>query len=256
MCFLLSWQSLATPVANIAAKTTAAKTTAAKTVLFLTLEYPPYASEQLPGRGAAVELLQLMLAGSGFKPVVQFVPWSRVLREAAAGRVDGALLLWPEEFKRYPLLSTSPLFLSRLGFYVRQTELATRDVRLAALANQRVCTVRGYGYPAALLAAGVRLDEAMNDQANLRRMMLGRCDLVALERAVGEHLLHQSEFAQLRGHISWAEPAFAELPLTFGVAAGKADSAALLLALEQGLVRVRQQQQYQQLLQRYGLDQP
>jgi len=251
MCFLLSWQSLATPVANIAAKTTAAKT-----VLFLTLEYPPYASEQLPGRGAALELLQLMLAGSGFKPVVQFVPWSRVLREAAAGRVDGALLLWPEEFKRYPLLSTSPLFLSRLGFYVRQTELATRDVRLAALANQRVCTVRGYGYPPALSAAGVLLDEAMSDEANLRRMMLGRCDLVALERAVGEHLLQQSEFAALRRQISWAEPAFVELPLTFGVTAGRADSAALLLALEQGLARLRQQQQYQQLLQRYGLDQP
>lgn len=227
-----------------------------KLVEFLTLEYPPYASEHLAGGGAAVELLELMLAGSGFKASVRFVPWSRVIRELQTSRADGALLLWPEEFKHFDALSTSPLFLSRLGFFVRSSELSQRDVRLQVLARQRVCTVRGYGYPSALQAAGVLVDEALTDEANLQRMLLGRCDYVALERAVGEHLLKQPAFAGVRQQISWAEPAFAELPLSFAVTAGKPDTAALLLALEQGLARLRAKQQYQQLLKRYGLDQP
>ena len=91
----------------------------AKEVVFLTLEYPPYSSEQMPGQGAAVELLRMMLAGTPWTPVVRFVPWARVEHELKAARADGALLLWPEELKRYRIKPTSAIFLSRLGFYVR-----------------------------------------------------------------------------------------------------------------------------------------
>lgn len=225
-------------------------------VLFLTLEYPPYASEALPNQGIAVELLQLMLAGTEFKPKVQFVPWSRVLHEIRAGRADGGLLFWPEELDKFPVLSTSPIFLSRLGFYIRSQELASRNVRLSAVRRKSVCAVRGYGYPKQLLDAGVILEESLSDKANLQRLNLGRCDYVALEKAVGEFILSQPDAASLREQVTWAEPAFAELPLSFGVTAGKPDSAALLLALEQGLALLREQQRYQQLLQESGLDQP
>lgn len=227
----------------------------AKEVLFLTLEYPPYASEQMEHQGAAVELLELMLDGCDFQPKVQFIPWSRVLHELKLGRADGVLLLWPEELKRHNALASSALFLSRLGFYVRRPELGQRDLQLSALRNQRICTVHSYGYPPELAKAGVIFDEAQDDLANLRRMQLGRCDYVALERAVGEFLLAHDRTG-LADAVAWAEPAFAELPLKFAVTADKADSAALMEAIEQGLQRLKLDGRYQQLLQRYGLDAP
>jgi len=228
----------------------------AKEVVFLTLEYPPYSSEQMPGQGAAVELLRMMLAGTPWTPVVRFVPWARVEHELKAARADGALLLWPEELKRYRIKPTSAIFLSRLGFYVRTEDAPRLDVALSALKGRRVCTVRGYGYPAELSAAGVLLDESSTDTINLQRIVRKRCDYVALERAVGQFILAQASSAAWRQNVSWMEPAFAELPLTFGVMPDKPDAEALLQAMELGLARLQQQQQYQRLLKRYGLDRP
>ena len=225
-------------------------------VLFLTLDYPPYSSEAMPKKGAAVELLHLMLEGSGFEPKIKFMPWSRLLYEIAEGRADGALLFWPEELKKVDVLTTSPIFLSRLGFYIRSDEQRSREVRLFAMHKKRVCTVRGYGYPLELADAEVIFDEALSDEVNLQRVAIGRCDYVALEKAVGEYLLSQPKQLKLKAKVSWAEPAFAELPLTFAVTRAKSDSDALLLALESGLARLRSQQRYQQLSAEYGLDQP
>jgi polar amino acid transport system substrate-binding protein len=233
-----------------------ADTQAERTVLFLAPEYPPYSSERLPGRGAAVKLLQLMLQNSGFKPVVEFKPWARVVHELQNGQVDGALLLWPVEVSQFNMLSTSPIFISRLGFYLRRSELTTTNVQLQAMAKKRVCTVRGYIYPPELKAAKVVFDEAVDDLTNLKRVSLGRCDYVALERAVGEYLLQTPQAGELKAEVVWAEPAFIELPLSFAVTSTKADAAALALALQQGLEKIRKNQQYQQLLERYDLDLP
>lgn len=225
-------------------------------MLFLTLEYPPYASSQLPEQGVAVQLLRDMLQGSEFEPVVEFVPWSRVLHEMKEGRADGALLLWPEESKRFNVLMSSPLFISRLGFYVRSDVARYSAVNLPSLKRKRVCAVRGYGYPPELAAAGVLFDEALTDEANLERLSKGRCDYVALEQAVGRYILDKPEAKAWRNRVQWQGPAFAELPLTFGVTGNKPHAKALHQALEQGFLRLKTSQRYQQLLSQQGLELP
>jgi polar amino acid transport system substrate-binding protein len=229
---------------------------ARREVLFLTLEYPPYASEAMHNSGAAVELLHLMLAGTQWQARVIFVPWSRVEHELKAGRADGALLLWPAEVKKYKVLSSSALFISRLGFYVRSAEAAQADVRLPAMKGQRVCIARGYGYPPELAASGVIMDEAASDEINLKRVSMKRCDYVALERAVGEFILSSDKKWSLQTKVVWKEPAFAELPLTIGLPPHKPDSAALLADLEKGLARLKQSPAYTALLKKYSLDAP
>jgi len=239
-----------------AALTPAATATSPKEVLFLTLEYPPYASEAMHNSGAAVELVHLILAGSKWRPLVVFVPWSRVEHELKAGRADGAILLWPAEIKKYRLLSSSAMFISRLGFYVRTADLATADVNLAAMNGKSVCTARGYGYPPELAKSGVIIDEAASDEINLKRVSMKRCDHVALEKAVGQYILSTNKEWSLHTQVSWKEPAFAELPLTIGVLPGKADSADLMAAIENGLAKLKQTPAYEALLKTYNLDRP
>lgn len=225
-------------------------------VVFLAPEYPPYASPTMAHQGAAIELLHLLLQGSGFKPVVAFMPWPRIVDELKKGRVDGVLLLWPDEVKQHNLKSTSALFQSRIGFYVRNEQRKQQDTSLASLKGQRICTVRGYIYPAVLYQAGLEFDEALTDMVNLQRLSLKRCDYAVMEYAVGEYLLSSPHAAKLRAQLSWTEPAFAEVPLTFGLTAQRPSTDALLLALEKGLVSLYNNQQYQQLMSRYGLDTP
>lgn len=255
---LCLWMALC-PAKVVAEQSEATLTSTAKAkreVLFLTLEYPPYASEAMHNSGAAVELLHLVLAGSRWQPRVVFVPWSRVENELKTGRADGALLLWPAEVKQYQVLSSSAIFISRLGFYVRSADVAQLDVRLSAMKGQRVCTARGYGYPPELAESGVIIDEAASDEINLKRVSMKRCDYVALERAVGEFILSKDKEWSLQTEVSWKEPAFAELPLTIGLPSQKPDSKALLADIEQGLARLQQSPVYAALLKKYSLDGP
>lgn len=229
---------------------------ASNEVVFLTLEYPPYSSEAMHNYGAAVDLLHHVLAGTEWKARVVFVPWSRVEHELKAGRADGALLLWPAEVKQYKVLSSAPMFISRLGFYVRSADASNTDVNLHSLRGQRVCTVRGYGYPPELADAGVILDEALSDEINLKRVSMKRCDYVALERAVGEYILSSDKEWSLHTQVSWKEPAFAELPLSIAINPKKPNAAALLAAIETGLINFKQTPAYEALLRTYSLDKP
>lgn len=229
---------------------------ARRELVFLTLEYPPYSSENLPAQGAAVEILQFIFAGTAWTPKVRFVPWSRVSRELSFGRADGALMLWPEEVKRYNILSTSPIFISRLGFYVRSEDAGRVNTDLSALKGQRVCTVRSYGYPQTLYASGVIFDEAISDEVNLKRMSIRRCDFVAVEQAVGEHILNKQGNEKLRSKVSWVEPAFAELPLTFGITPGKEDSELLLATIEKRLAQLQTDPDFKKIFHKYQLEMP
>lgn len=55
-------------------------------------------------------------------------------------------------------------------------------------------------------------------------------------------LLAQPQASAWRDRVVWQEPAFAELPLTFGVTAEKPHAKALQQALEQGLSRLKTSQ--------------
>jgi len=227
-----------------------------KQVLFETLEYPPFASESMSGEGATIEILREALAASGWHVEVRFVPWARVPIEIAEGGVDGVLPCWPAEIERFGLLGSSPLFMSRLGFFVRTADLPRLDVTLAHMKGKRVGTVRAYGYPDSLADAGVAREDAMDDETNFKKLAARRFDYVVLEKAVGDYLLSTNKAWHLAADVSWKEPAFATLPLFVGFVRDRPHSRELQQDFEAGLARLRREGRLDALARQYSLDLP
>lgn len=214
-----------------------------------TLEYPPYSSTALNGGGSIVELTRRAFATQGYQAQIDFLPWARVRAELRSGGYQGALALWPQEIKEENLTASRPLFYSQLGMFTRKREpVAFRSI--GDLHGRRVGIVRGYGYPPGILASGIVAEEAVDDISNLRKLAAKRFDLVLLERIVGEHLIANDR--ELRGQLTWQEPALERIPLMVGFAArqsGQPDWAAIF---ERGLRELHGSGEYTRILKRYA----
>jgi polar amino acid transport system substrate-binding protein len=187
---------------------------AERVVHIATLEYPPYASLALEEGGPLVSLTVKAFAASGVRAEVDFLPWARAMQMAQVKKYDGLLLLWPAEIEKLGLRASDPLFYSDLGVFLKADSGLTIHGP-ESLKGLRMGIVRGYGYPAELLAAGANLDIVSDDVTNLRKLAVGRLDAVLLEKAVGEyHVRHET--ASLCGQVVWGRKVLTKVPLSIG----------------------------------------
>ncbi|KAF0812147.1 hypothetical protein IGB42_03424 [Andreprevotia sp. IGB-42] len=229
---------------------------ASTTVTFLTLEYPPYTSESMPAQGAMLEVLNGALAGKGYDIRVVFLPWARVPLELRQGNADGVLPCWQSEIGSFGLQASMAVFESRLGFYVRDTQAATQKTDLPSLHGKKIGTVRGYGYPDNLLNAGLILEAVNDDETNLKKLASNRIDTAAMEHAVGEYLMSSRKTWSLNANVRWQEPAFASIPLYFGIVPGRPGAAKLLRDINEGIEQMKRDGRFASITQRNVLDLP
>lgn len=234
----------------------AAAAAAVTPVRVFTTAYPPYAAPDLPGQGAAVRMLRELLRAHGFSPVVEFQPWARLGAELHAGRYDLVLLAWPGDLQRHGLVGGSPWFASRLGLYVRRADWRAGGLALADAGSLSIGIVRDYAYPDTLSKRGLDLQLAGSDAQNLRKLVAGRVDAVALERAVGQHLLKRLGGAVDPRSVTWQEPAFAVVPVYAAVVPGRPQAQRLQQALADGLKAYKADGRYARLLRDNDLDPP
>ncbi len=146
---------------------------------------PPlnYQDEAGP-QGFAVELLRLMAAGAGLPLDVQVLPWQRAMQmaEAQPGSVLFSLTRTPEREAQFQWVG--PIAQRRVLIY----RLASRDdlamTQLGALGNARIGVVRESAADRQLQAAGLKpgqqLEQGLDDATNLRKLLAGRMEYVAL----------------------------------------------------------------------------
>lgn len=219
----------------------------AREVRLVTLEYPPYSSEYLPGRGTVVELTSQAFAAVGQPARIDFLPWARAQAELQKGNYDGILLLWPEEIVNMHLIASRPLFYSDLGFFTRRDTPVQFD-QLSELAGRKVGVARGYGYPQSILSSGIVTEEAVDDLTNLRKLAAGRFDLVLLEQKVGEHLIKLNP--PLQDKLVWQGNVLARIPLFVGFTPSQADQPDWAGLYAQGLSVLLGNGEYLRILQR------
>lgn len=225
----------------------------AREVRLVTLEYPPYSSEHLPGRGSVVELTSQAFAAMGQAARIDFMPWARAQAELQKGNYDGILLLWPEEIVNMHLIASRPLFYSDLGFFTRR-DTPVQFSQLGELAGRKVGVARGYGYPQSILDSGIVAEEAVDDLTNLRKLAAGRFDLVLLEQRVGEHLL--SLDPSLQHKLVWQGNVLARIPLFVGFRPSQADQPDWAGLYAQGLSALLANGEYLRILQRQSTATP
>ncbi|ARV19032.1 hypothetical protein AEP_02104 [Curvibacter sp. AEP1-3] len=215
----------------------------AQVLRLATGELPPYATQERPDQGIALDIVRRAFALEGLEVEYTFKPWTRTLEESRAGLWD-ATAYWgrnPERDKGF-LISDNVLTEQWVLVY---RQAAFKDAPfdwkvLSDLKDLRMGVVQSYTYTPefwAMHKAGtLKTVVAPDDIANLRLLIGGRLDVVPMERNVAcylmQHHFMDSEVQDLRAHPRLFAPNFT----THVMFSDKLpDSAARLQAFNRGL---------------------
>jgi polar amino acid transport system substrate-binding protein len=175
-------------------------------------EFPPYTGSTLPGGGIACEITRAALRQAGRSMTLTFRPWARALLEFQRGEHDGVIGAWRSVEREQTMRFPQPLgILNQVGFMAR-SDRRHRVENLAALRELRIGVVNGYANPPRFDAANLPVESAVDDLANLRKLLAGRVDLALIDKGVGAHLM-DTHLRASADKLVWLEPSVSEIPL-------------------------------------------
>ncbi|WP_420415477.1 substrate-binding periplasmic protein [Roseibium sp.] len=169
------------------------------------LEWPPYASPDLPGGGIAVAELRKVLESGGIELQIEYMPWPRAQALARSGSYVGYFPAWPEEV-RAGFLGSDPLVMSYVGV-VQMKETPVSWGSLEDLFKKyRVGYVSTYVYPKeiqTLLDRNRPLEAGCDNERDLtRKMAAGRMDLAITDPNVMLYFAQELGFDNLEANPS------------------------------------------------------
>ncbi len=183
----------------------------AETLRLVTGELPPYATEERPDQGIALDIVRRAFAYSGYEVSYTFKPWMRSLEEARAGQWDGTAYWGRNPQRDVGFLISDNVLTEQWVFVYREGAPGTPHFDwkvFSDLAGLRIGAVQFNTYTPefwALQKAGkLKVEFASDDLSNLRRLVAGRLDVVPMERNMACYLMHAhfspAEVASLRAH--------------------------------------------------------
>lgn len=167
----------------------AARAAAGEKLVVVSSNFEPYFGESLAELGPIARLTRMALENAGYEVDLRIVPWARVLKEGAAGKIDVIFGMWRSQEREAWVAFSAPLVDNEIGLYKRRGDPLTfsslGDLKAAGVA---VGAVRGYANPPAVQRSGVTLDEASDDEANLRKLLAGRVKVALMDKGIGAFL--------------------------------------------------------------------
>ncbi|MBH9552855.1 substrate-binding periplasmic protein [Inhella gelatinilytica] len=164
------------------------------TVKVATGEWPPFMSEALPEQGFVLQIVREAFAQEGIQVEFAFFPWARAMLQVEAGTSVASAAWYVTAERAQKFHFSAPLFVEQQVLFHRRSEpLAWKT--LDDLKGKRIGATTGYVYGEAFQEAEktgrLTVDRAPSDDKNLRKLLLGRVDAVAMSLAVGLDLLRR-----------------------------------------------------------------
>lgn len=154
-------------------------------LLGITENLPPlnYLDDTGP-QGFSVELLRLMATGAGLALELQVLPWQRAMQvaEVSTNSVLFSLTRTPEREAHFQWVG--PIAQRRILLYKLASRTDLTLTQLTDLAGARIGVVRDSAADRQLQALGMtpgrQLEQSLDDASNVRKLLAGRMEYVAL----------------------------------------------------------------------------
>lgn len=183
----------------------------AEALRLATGELPPYATQDRPDQGIALEIVRKAFANAGHTVTYTFRPWTRSLEESRAGQWDGTAYWGKNPARDVGFLISDNVLTEQWVFLYRTPPKGAKPfdwTTLADLKGVRIAGVQSYTYTSEFWDMAkqglLKVELAQDDLGNLRRLVAGKVDLVLVERNVACFLMHAhfkpSEVADVRAH--------------------------------------------------------
>jgi polar amino acid transport system substrate-binding protein len=223
-------------------------------ILLVTGEFPPLTSESLENGGLSVEIVRMVFAEMGRPVRFEFYPWERAEAMVASGEAWGAFPYVPTEERRTRYLVSDPISYGRtMLFYYGDRLAGTEYTELSDLQPFRMGVSLGYWYITPFQEAGLNLDEANDDVANLRKLQAGRIDLVPVYEVIGRWLI-QNNFPDDTSAFNVLEKPLSVDADTVIVSRDYADSETILQEFNAALAVLQVSDAYAEIFANYGIE--
>jgi polar amino acid transport system substrate-binding protein len=224
----------------------------ASVVRIATGEFPPYADSSRAGKGIAVSIVREAFALAGHKTQFSFLPWSRAQRDTRDALFDASSHWGASAERRRDFLLSDAILTEQWVLLHRSNDPLEWD-GFADLGQRRVGVTRDYTYTAEFWAAvqsKVLVTESVhNDLAGLRMLLVGRIDVLPLERSVACWLLSRHfEPAQAALLMAASRPLSTDFQTHLILPPQLARSTVLLRDFNVGLAKLKASKVYADLL--------
>lgn len=215
-------------------------------------EYPPFYSKTSPQFGVVSHLVHEALQRVDLNFTHDFFPFSRAVLLTKGGYADGIIGIWYRQSRATwveysePLLSVSVVLYKRVQHHMSYTQLSD-------LSDFTVGVGRGYANPPAFMEAGLKTEEGSSDRENLKKLLLGRTDLVLISREVAEYQMTEGPKEYEHAFEMIGKPLSIEL-FHFGISKSRTDHKALIARFNQGLNEMKLDGSVQRILKQHGFE--
>lgn len=224
---------------------------AAPQVSLVSTDYPPYFSPTLPENGTVAAIARAAFEAASYTVTLEFRPWARLMAEVENGHFDGVVAVWYKAERESYIAYSNPVVNTNIGFYGRQ-DLPIDVSDLSRLAGYTIGTVRGYANPPAFDAARLTTDEAVDDLTNLRKLSVGRLDLVLIDKALAAYLM-KKDLPAAGAMVGWRDPPVLVMPLYVGFAKKRPGYEKRLADFNRGLAEIRRNGELERIFKRLPL---
>lgn len=178
-------------------------------------EWPPFVSTALPENGLSGAYVATVFGRIGNAVAIDYFPWRRTME---VGMNDphyaGLLAVW-----RTPQRETQCYFSAPIGStmnvlaFLKETPVAASSLR--ELSNARIGIVAGYSngeeFDGLVRRGALHVQEGVNDETNLRKLLGKRFDAMVIEKRVLRYLLASHRFSRAeRERIAFTDNLFHE----------------------------------------------
>lgn len=172
---------------------------AKEVVTISTSQWSPYITSISPQYGSMSTIINEAFAEMDIEVNYVFLPWARAYEGAKAGEVDATSYWYKDEKHDKYFLYSEPLTTDETVFFRIKNGKKTTWHTLSEFDDLRIGLTRGFTYTRSMwdYAEEHKNDVYIvgSDRQNLKMLMLGRVDIIPMQKEVGLHLLN-SLFSQ------------------------------------------------------------
>lgn len=228
---------------------------AEKTLVLGLFDNEPYMGEKLPEKGMLAALVTEAFRREGFTVKYKFLPLKRLYTVLDDGEIDGAVGAPVSAQRKTAFLYSAPLYRVNYNFFARKQD-QIRFTSLAALKPYRIGVVRGGLNETELLAAGMKVDAVSDHMQNIRKLLVGRVDLIVSVTDYTNHLLQTKTTLQERSQLEMLAPPFAVRDKYFAMSKKRYNSEKLMVVFNRSLARMKKDGSYDEIVRRFRMVKP
>ncbi|SLM30928.1 putative Extracellular solute-binding protein, family 3 [Desulfamplus magnetovallimortis] len=226
-------------------------------ILFVTGEWPPFVSENLPNYGPASEIVFAACKAVGILPEIKFYPWRRAENMILTGKAFGAYPYTIREDRQQIYDFSSPFFKTQVYFFYSKKRISSEVIKsikqIDDLKKYKLGGILGNFVCEELNKAGYMVEMTATNIMSIKKMDAGRIDFFMEDKTVAIDEIEKA----FPGNID----DFGMLEFGYGKATYDAlmvsrkypDSSEILKQFEQGLKIIQQNGLYDDIVKRNNL---